>query len=130
MPSRDLQKSSTGPVYEKGQHSKAALRGFTFPGNNAIGLFIQKTPPLALAKANGKATLAVDPSSEGMQPDSGLSAADMKIVTLWLLKPTHVGPGSTGPGIEAARYASSVWWQEANMPKIVPLCCPLAKDGQ
>ncbi len=103
VPTRNIAASSKpGPVLIKGAHGSSALRGFVFPKDNVIEFVYPKDDAVALAKANGVMVLAVDPASDGLATkDARLSDEDRKIVTLWMLTPTSVGPG-----IEAARYHS------------------------
>lgn len=84
-----------------GPDGESALRGFSFGGSKAIEFVYPKNDAVALAKANGKPVAAVDPESEGHSPQlSGLSQEDMQLITLWVLTPTHVGPG-----IQAAKLS-------------------------
>jgi hypothetical protein len=94
----------SGPISFTGSKSKAALRGFTFPGGVVIDFVYPKNDAVALAKTNGVAVVAVDPASEGMATSSGLSAEERKMVTLWTLTPTPVAPDGSGAGIQAAKY--------------------------
>ncbi len=63
-----------------------------------------KKDAVALAKDNNVRVMAVDPASEGRPKLPQLTQTDMNEVTLWMLTPTPVQPGETGPGIQAARY--------------------------
>ncbi len=90
-------KSPSGDVY---------LKGWSFPGGpGALEFVYPKDDAVALAKANGTRVAAIDPASEGRVSNNGLSKEDMQMVTLWLLSPTHVGPGDTSGGIKAERYS-------------------------
>jgi hypothetical protein len=104
VPTSDIPSSTApGPVLVKGTNNSSALRGFVFAKNNIVEFVYPKNDAVALSKANGVKMLAMDPASEGLgaKSTSGISDDDRKIVTLWLLTPTSVGPG-----IEAARYHS------------------------
>jgi hypothetical protein len=122
VPMRNIAASSKpGPVLIKGQHGSSALRGFVFPKENVIEFVYPKEAAIALAKSNGVMILAVDPASDGLTlKDAGLSDQDKKIVTLWMLTPTSVGPG-----IEAARYhsdaAQPIQLAEARKPAVTRL---------
>jgi hypothetical protein len=98
-----------GPVMEVGKKGKAALRGFWFTRATAVEFVYPKAAAVALAEANGRAVLAVDPASDGMLASAkDLSAADMKTVTLWSLVPSPVEPSQphAAPQISASRYHS------------------------
>jgi hypothetical protein len=102
VPTHDMTASSTpGPIMMHGAGSSSALRGFAFAKGNVIEFVYPKNDAVALAKANGVKVLAIDPASDNLATtqDAGLSNDDMKIVTLWMLTPTAVGPG-----IEGAKY--------------------------
>jgi LPXTG-motif cell wall-anchored protein len=96
--------SSVGPVIANGKKGKAAILGFSFSKDNVVEFVYPKKDAVALAKANGVTILAIDPDSEGMPAAPGMSAEDMKLVTLWTLTPTPIGPGNAKAGILAARY--------------------------
>ncbi len=96
---------SSGPVlFGSGLKSKPTLRGFAFPGGPAVEFVYPKKDAVTLAKANDVKVMAVDPDSEGRPKLPQLTQTDMNEVTLWMLTPTAVQPGTTGPGIQAARY--------------------------
>jgi hypothetical protein len=102
VPTHDIASSSApGPILMHGANSASALRGFAFAKDNVIEFVYPKNDAVALAKANGVKVLAIDPASDNLATtqDAGLSNDDMKIVTLWMLTPTAVGPG-----IEGAKY--------------------------
>jgi hypothetical protein len=104
LPSSTLPKPSTaGPLLLNGGR-KAAIRGFSFDTGTLAEFVYPKAEAVGLAKANNTKIPAVDPASEGRSPDPKLSAKDMREVNLWMLSPTIVGPGSSGPGIQAERY--------------------------
>lgn len=96
--------AATGPVLFTGSKATKALRGFSFTGRTTINFVYPKNDAVALAKANGVAVVAVDPASEGMPASPELSADDRRMITLWMLTPTPVGPGDASAGIQAARY--------------------------
>lgn len=106
VPSSELRTDSKfGPVvWSQDADGKTALRGFTFPDGKSLEFVYPKAEAVDLAKANNTHVLAVDPKSEGKVEMPKLSADDMQLITLWLLTPTPVGPGESGPGIAAARY--------------------------
>ena len=105
LPSNDLG-GNKGPVPLKaGVEGKAALRGFSFADGTSAEFVYPKGEAVGLAKANDKTVPAIDPASEGRsEATNGLSKTDMQMITLWMLKPTPVGPGDQGPGIKAERY--------------------------
>jgi hypothetical protein len=83
---------------------KTYVRGWYFADLPAVLEFAYpKAEAVAIAKANQSQVPAIDPESEGKVSGPGLSKDDMQMVTLWLLTPTHVGPGDTSGGIKAQR---------------------------
>lgn len=80
------------------------LRGWQFPSTPALEFVYPKNDAVAVAKANNAQVPAIDPESEGIVSNTTLSTNEMRIITLWLLTPTRVGPSSPG-GIAAARYS-------------------------
>ncbi len=111
-----------GPILlQSGVGSNAALRGFVFPNGLVAEFVYPKAEAVSLAKANGTTIPAIDPASEGMPKDPTLSSADMRMVTLWMLTPTPVGPNDSGPGVSAKRYeVSSVRRQPRPAMKVLP----------
>ncbi|WP_446744910.1 hypothetical protein [Silvibacterium acidisoli] len=101
-PKRSLESTKRGAVaWQSAADGQSALRGFSFGRGEAVEFVYPKNDAVALAKANGKPVAAVDPESEGHSPQlSGLSQDEMQLITLWLLTPTHVGPG-----IQAAKLS-------------------------
>jgi LPXTG-motif cell wall-anchored protein len=95
--------ATDGPTVVTGAKGKSALRGFTFGRGNVVEFVYPKNDAVALAKTNQTTVLAIDPSSEGIPETKNLSADDLKIVTLWMLTPTPVGPDDKA-GIKAAKY--------------------------
>jgi hypothetical protein len=83
----------------------AYVRGWYFPGSSAVTEFVYpKADAVAIAKVNQAKVLAIDPASEGRVDDPELSSDDMRLITLWMLSATAVGPGKGTPAIEAERY--------------------------
>ena len=107
IPAKNVSNSSVkGPIIANGSKSSSALRGFSFSKSNVIEFIYPKEDAVALATLDGSPVLAMDPVSDGMVATAGLSTADMKIVTLWMLTPTSVGLDQLKPGIKATRYES------------------------
>ena len=81
------------------------VKGWSFqPGPVRLEFVYPKEEAVAIAQANGSHVTAVDPASDGLVAKlSDLPAKDFELMTLWLLTPTHVGPGSPA-GIKASRY--------------------------
>ena len=105
LPVSGLQKpSEQGPIKLTSVKGKNALRGFAFPNGTLAEFVYPKEEAVGIAKANNTKIPAVDPASEGLSADRSLSSEDMKMVTLWMLSPTTVGPDGTGKGIAAERY--------------------------
>lgn len=124
-------KAATGKVsWAKSPDDKQYLKGWNFAGSpGALEFVYPKDDAVALAKANQVRVAAIDPASEGRVSNNGLSKEDMQMVTLWLLSPTHVGPGDAG-GIKAERYAQVAKLTQkpvvASLPHtagILPLSC-------
>ncbi len=105
LPASGLQKpAEQGPIKLSSSKGKNALRGYSFPNGTLAEFVYPKEEAVGIAKANNTTIPAVDPASEGMSTDSKLSSVDMKMVTLWMLSPTTVGPEGSGKGIAAERY--------------------------
>ncbi len=105
-PANNLSASTgSGPIiFNAGLKSKPTLRGYAFPGGLTVEFVYPKKDAVALAKDNNVRVMAVDPGSEGRPKLPQLTQTDLNEVTLWMLTPTPVQPGETGPGIQAARY--------------------------
>ena len=81
------------------------LRGWVPAGSSSLIEFVYpKDQAVSLATVNQAKVLAIDPTSQGLSVDPTLSKEDMKIVTLWLLSSTRVGPSDAKPAIKAERY--------------------------
>ena len=63
-----------------------------------------KAEAVAITEDTAKPVMAVDPSYDKL-PEN-LSAADRKVVTLWLLSPKEVTSDQKGKGVEAAKYVA------------------------
>ncbi len=119
--------TGSGPIiFNAGLKSKPTLRGYAFPGGLTVEFVYPKKDAVALAKDNNIRVMAVDPASEGRPKLPQLTQTDMNEVTLWMLTPTPVQPGETGPGIQAARYqapapASAPLTQQAEATTPPPL---------
>ena len=100
-------KGASGEIkWAKSPNDGVYLKGWNFAGGPGPLEFVYpKDDAVALAKANGTRVAAIDPASEGRVSNNGLSKEDMQMVTLWLLSPTHVGPGDASGGIKAQRYS-------------------------
>ena len=107
-PNATISGGATGPIlFSSGLKNKPTLRGFAFPGGPTVEFVYPKQDAVTLAKANDVKVMAVDPASEGRPKLPQLTSNDMNEVTLWMLTPTTVQPGSQ-PGIQAARYQPPV----------------------
>ena len=106
LPSRRLSNSGRGPVdWATGPDHDKALRGFSFPGDYAVEFVYPKAQAVKLAVANSNKVEAIDPASDNLPAkDKNLSREDMRIVTLWTLAPTTVGPNDNTPAISAVKY--------------------------
>jgi len=81
------------------------LRGWVPPGRSSMIEFVYpKEEAVSIATVNQAKVPAIDPASEGRSVDPSLSKEDMKLVTLWLLSSTRVGPSDSKPSIKAERY--------------------------
>jgi hypothetical protein len=81
------------------------LRGWVPPGSSSMIEFVYpKDEAVSIATVNQAKVPAIDPASEGRSVDPTLSTEDMKLVTLWLLSSTRVGPSESKPSIKAERY--------------------------
>ncbi len=119
VPNADLA-GRMGPIsWQNGPHKTDALRGFAFP-SGAVEFVYAKEEAVPLAKANASKVLAIDPASEGRPKASNLSDEDRKLVTLWTLAATRVGPeGGSQPAIKAERYNAPAV-TEARQPSPAP----------
>ena len=83
-------------------------RSWTPQGSaRALEFVYPKAQAVSIAKVNQAKVAAIDPASEGRSADPALSAEDMKLVTLWLLSSTRVGPENRAPDIKAERYETA-----------------------
>ncbi len=106
IPSTTLSAGKSGEIDWKAQAEGATyLRGWKFAGLPALEFVYPKNDAVAVAKANGATVPAVDPESDNITSVK-LSEDEQKIVTLWLLSPTPVGPGA--PAGIAAKKLSQV----------------------
>jgi hypothetical protein len=88
------------------------LRGWVPPGSSSLIEFVYaKDEAVSIAKVNQAKVPAIDPASEGRNVDPTLSTEDMKLVTLWLLSSTRVGPSDSEPSIKAERYQTGSYVQ-------------------
>jgi hypothetical protein len=82
------------------------------PGTSSFIEFVYpKDEAVSIAKVNFAKVPAIDPASEGISVDPSLSRDDMKLVTLWLLSSTRVGPSDSKPSIKAERYKTASYVQ-------------------
>lgn len=96
------------------------LRGWKFAGTpTTLEFAYPKDDAVALAKANSARVPAIDPASEGMVANAGLTNEQMHIVTLWLLQPTRVTATAPG-GIQAQRWQPQLA-SNAHKPAIAKL---------
>ena len=115
---RSAKEANTGPVMLGAKvDGKAALKGFAFKDGTVAEFVYPKAEAVTLAKANNTDVVAIDPASEGRVAEPALSADDMKMVTLWMLTPTPVGPDDHGAGIKAARYQQVAGVQSPRSPR-------------
>ncbi len=116
IPSKTLSAGKTGEVDWKTPSAGATyLRGWKFPGLPALEFVYPKNDAVAVAKANGATVPAVDPESDNITSVK-LSEDEQKIVTLWLLSPTPVGPGAP-TGIAAKKLSEvAAVHKPANLP--------------
>ena len=105
LPANDFGGSKGVVPLKSGIDGNAALKGFAFANGPNAEFVYPKGEAVGLAKANDQTVPAIDPASEGRSDKTdGLTKTDMQMVTLWMLTPTPVGPGDSGPGIKAERY--------------------------
>ena len=113
---------AAGPIIATGPKGHSALRGFSFSKGRVVEFVYPKNAAVGLAKANNITVLAVDPASEGMPSTSSMNSDDLKIVTLWMLTPTAVGPNDSAAQIQAVKYtapASALTERAAVRPPVV-----------
>ena len=107
LPASALSTSGTGPVaWSDSPKGSKALRGFSFPGGNAVEFVYPKDEAVAIAKVNSSKVAAIDPASDNLPARKDLSREDMQMVTLWSLSATRVGP-QDAPAIQAEHYKPS-----------------------
>jgi hypothetical protein len=106
-------KASTGFVYwTKPTNGATYMRGWVPSGTSSMIEFVYpKEEAVSIATSNQEKVPAIDPASDGRSADPTLSREDMKLVTLWLLSSTRVGPTSTKPSIKAERYQTAAFVQ-------------------
>ncbi len=96
---------ATGAVIWKADlNGVPAMRGFAFSQGNEVEFVYPKAVAADLAKANADRVIAMDPQSEGRPALRKMSPEDMKMINLWMLSLTTVGPSDKTPAIEAQRY--------------------------
>jgi hypothetical protein len=102
----EVQRTQSGLVnWDQPVEGVTYLRGWVPPdGSSVIEFVYPKAQAVSIAKVNQAKVPAIDPASEGRTADPTLSKEDMKLVTLWLLSSTRVGPDSATPDIKAERY--------------------------
>jgi hypothetical protein len=85
---------------------KRYVRGWLLPQTSSVLEFVYpKAEAVAIAKSNDAKVPAIDPASEGRPIKlEGMSESDLRLINLWLLSSTQVGPGDTAGGIQAERY--------------------------
>lgn len=82
------------------------LRGWACPGCSApLEVVYPKADAAKITGESGDSVLAVDPEYDKLP--SNLSPDDMKVVTLWLLRPQRIGPNHKGEGVSAEKYAEA-----------------------
>ena len=88
------------------------LRGWVPPGSSSMIEFVYpKADAVSIATFNQAKVPAIDPASEGRNADPTLSREDMRLITLWLLSSTQVGPSNNKPSIKAERYQTASYVQ-------------------
>jgi hypothetical protein len=112
IPNRAI-KGSPGVIsWSQPIKGKAYLRGWVPPGSSSMIEFVYpKDQAVSIAKVNEAKVPAIDPASEGRSVDPTLSPEDMRLVTLWLLSSTRVGPSDSKPSIKAERYQTASYVQ-------------------
>jgi len=112
IPNRAI-KGSPGIIYwNQAIEGTTYLRGWVPPGSSSMIEFVYpKDEAVSIAKVNQAKVPAIDPASEGRNVDPTLSTEDMRLVTLWLLSSTRVGPSDSEPSIKAERYQTTLYGQ-------------------
>jgi hypothetical protein len=96
---------SRGPVqWQSGPNGAPAMRGFVFSPASKVEFVYPKADAVAIATKNAAQIVAVDPASEKMPPMNNMSKDDMKMISLWALSLTPVGPDNKAPTIAAKKY--------------------------
>ena len=120
-------RAGTGMIPWNGSDSgtKRYMRGWAFPENKlALEFVYPKTEAVAIAQMNHARVAAIDPASDGLVLNTGLSKEDLQIVTLWMLTPTHVGLGDHRPGVAGARYQPAPQPQQPQLAQEVKPVTP------
>lgn len=112
IPNRAV-KASPGIVsWSQPIHGTTYLRGWVAPGTSSMIEFVYpKAEAVSIATSNQEKVPAIDPASDGRSVDPTLSREDMKLVTLWLLSSSRVGPADSKPSIKAERYQTASFVQ-------------------
>ena len=96
--------ASSGLIFFRPTGKKQILRGWACPGCPApLELAYPKAEAAKITGESGDPVLAVDPEYDKLP--SNLSADDMKVVTLWLLRPQRIDASQHGEGVSAEKYA-------------------------
>ena len=121
LPNPEIPKPATPGLvlWDHSTEGKQYLRGWYFAGAPSVLEFVYpKAEAVAIAKSNQATVPAIDPASEGRSVSiKGLNKEDLQLVTLWLLSPTKVGPG-TVPA--ASRQRNTPKSQASNGSRLYP----------
>jgi hypothetical protein len=99
--------TARGPVgWSKGPDNSPALRGYAFSPGMKVEFVYPKSEAVEIATRNAARVIAVDPESEGMPQLTSMSKDDMRMVNLWALSLSTVGPSGKAPAIQAKKYES------------------------
>ena len=121
IPSEKLPKQSGEVMWSDPASGATYVRGWEFPGmSEPLEFAYPKNDAVAVAKANNAEVPAIDPQSDGLPTKTALDKDQAKMVTLWLLTPTTVGP-SAPAGIAAQRYAAPNNTQIARVERKPPI---------
>jgi hypothetical protein len=110
-----------GPVvWKAGPGGTPALRGYAFSPGSKVEFVYPKDEAVEIATRNAEKVIAVDPASEGLPPVKNMSKDDMRMVNLWALALTTVGPNDKKPAIAAKRYEGVQTTQPPALAKNAP----------
>ena len=105
VPTRKLSAANKGLIFFHDTTGTEAVHGWECPTcSKPLEFVYPKDEAVKLTADTGKPVMAYDPSYDKLP--ANLTAADRKVVTLWLLSPQTVTPEGKGEGVAAAKLTT------------------------